>query len=82
MNKTSAEISEWLVARIAHYAETAPENVDVDSDIATFRLDSLIMVNITAELEEWLEMEVNPTLLWEMRTIAASAEWIVENQEA
>ena len=81
MNKTSAEISQWLVARIAHYSETSPENIDINSDIATFRLDSLLMVNITAEMEEWLGMEVNPTLLWEMRTIAASAEWIVENQE-
>ncbi len=81
MTKTTAEISSWLTSRIAYFAETGPENIDVDADISVFRIDSLLMVNITTELGEWMEMEINPTILWEMRTIAATSEWIADNQE-
>jgi acyl carrier protein len=81
MKKDYNEISSWLAARIAHYSEVAPETVRTDAEIASFRLDSLIMVNITSELEKWVGMEINPALLWEMRTIDATSQWIVENQE-
>ncbi|CAG5008219.1 hypothetical protein DYBT9275_04221 [Dyadobacter sp. CECT 9275] len=81
MKKSSLEIANWLAARIAHYAQVDPETINIETEIAVYRLDSLLMVNITSELEEWLGTEVNPTLLWEMRTIAATADWIVENED-
>ena len=80
MNKTSNEISDFLVNRIAHYAELTYEQIDINQDIATFRVDSILIVNITAELEDWLSISLNPAILWEMGTIAATSEWIVENE--
>ncbi|MCF2520678.1 acyl carrier protein [Dyadobacter sp. CY351] len=82
MDKTYTEISGWIIERIAHHAELNPEKVTTDTDIVNFRLDSLLMVNITSELEEWLGMELSPSIFWEMGTIAATTEWILENQEA
>jgi len=82
MNKTYTEISGWITERIAHHAELESEKVALDTDIVNFRLDSLLMVNITSELEEWLGMELSPSIFWEMGTIAATTEWILENQEA
>lgn len=80
MTKTSSEISEFLANRIAHYTELPFEQIDINKDISAFRVDSILIVNITAELEDWLSVNLNPAILWEMGTIAATAEWIVENE--
>lgn len=80
MNKTADEISEFLANRMAYYAELTFEQIDINKDIASFRVDSILIVNITAELEDWLSISLNPAILWEMGSIAATAEWIVENE--
>jgi len=81
MPKTFAEISGWISANISKHAGIDPSEVALDADIAHFRLDSLILVNITTELEEYIPMELSPSIFWEMRTIAATSQWIAENQE-
>ncbi|WAC10558.1 acyl carrier protein [Dyadobacter pollutisoli] len=81
MTKNFNEISGWIVERISEHAEIDPSEVALDTDIVNFRLDSLLLVSITSELEEWLGMELNPSLFWEMGTIAATTNWILENQE-
>ncbi|CAG5073154.1 hypothetical protein DYBT9623_04658 [Dyadobacter sp. CECT 9623] len=81
MNKTFTEISGWIIHNIALHAEMDPAQVLPDANIANFRLDSLVLVNITADLEEWLGMELSPSIFWEMGTIAATTQWILENQE-
>lgn len=82
MNKTYTEISDWIIERIAQHAELDPKEISAHTEIVNFRLDSLLMVNITSELEEWLGMELSPSIFWEMGTVAATTEWILENQEA
>ncbi|MBO9614288.1 MAG: acyl carrier protein [Dyadobacter sp.] len=82
MSKTFTEISGWIVERIAHHAEIDPSEVDLDAEIIDYRLDSLLMVDITTELQEWLGVELSPSIFWEMGTINATTQWIVENQEA
>ncbi|GGH26128.1 acyl carrier protein [Dyadobacter endophyticus] len=81
MPKTFTEISDWIAANISKHAGIDPSEVALDADIVHFRLDSLILVNITTELEEHLGMELSPSIFWEMRTIAATSQWIAENQE-
>ncbi|MCE7068126.1 acyl carrier protein [Dyadobacter sp. CY326] len=82
MNKTYTEISDWIIERIAHHAQLPSSEITANTEIASLRIDSLLMVNITSELEEWLGMELSPSIFWEMGTIAATTEWILENQEA
>lgn len=81
MPKTFTEISEWITANISKHAGIDPSEAAPDTDIVNFRLDSLILVNITTELEEYIGMELSPSIFWEMRTIAATSQWIAENQE-
>lgn len=81
MPKTFSEISDWITANISKHAGMDPAEVEPDADIVHFRLDSLILVNITTELEDFIGMELSPSIFWEMRTIAATSQWIAENQE-
>lgn len=81
MSKNFTEITEWIAVNISKHAGINPSEVELDADIVHFRLDSLILVNITTELEEYVGMELSPSIFWEMRTIAATSQWIAENQE-
>ncbi len=81
MSKNYTEISDWIRENISRHAEIDPSEVGLETDIVSFRLDSLILVNITTELEEYLGMDLSPSIFWEMRTIAATSQWILENQE-
>jgi acyl carrier protein len=81
MPKTFTEISGWIAENISKHAEIDPSEVGIDTDIVNFRLDSLILVNITTELEEYIGMELSPSIFWEMGTIAATSQWIAENQD-
>lgn len=82
MSKTFTEISGWIVERIAHHAEIDPSEVDLDAEIIDYRLDSLLMVDITTKLQEWLGIGLSPSIFREMGTINATTQWVVENQEA
>lgn len=81
MSKNYTEISDWIRENISRHAEIDPSEVGLETDIVSFRLDSLILVNITTELEEYLGMDLSPSIFWEMGTIAATSQWILENQE-
>ena len=82
MHKSFTEISDWIVAHISKHSEIDPSQITLDTDIVNFRLDSLLLVDITTQLEEWIGMELSPSIFWEMGTIAATTQWIIENQEA
>jgi acyl carrier protein len=64
MQKTFTEISDWITAHISKHAEIEPSEITLDTDIVNFRLDSLLLVNITTDLEEWLGMELSPSIFW------------------
>jgi len=63
-----------------HLKEQINPNVDFDR----LGLDSAIAVSLLVDLEEWLGIEVSPSLLFEKTTLAEISEYLgekmVENQ--
>ncbi|MDH3717188.1 MAG: AMP-binding protein, partial [Planctomycetota bacterium] len=74
--KPADAISAWLVDRIAQQLKTPADRVDVHESFARFGLDSVALVGISGELEDWLDSDVSPTLLYSYPTIAALAEYL------
>lgn len=71
MNKTPTEeqIRDWLVVKVAQHAEMDPDSIDTRAPFAQWGLDSIVMVSISGELEEWLERRLAPTLLYDYPSI-------------
>jgi acyl-CoA synthetase (AMP-forming)/AMP-acid ligase II/acyl carrier protein len=62
-------IQTWMRERIAKQLKMAPAAIDPDEEFAYFGLDSLTLVGISGELENWLSCSVSPKLLFNYPTI-------------
>ena len=69
MSRTQSEISEWIVAYLSDYLDLPLDQSAVDQRIEEFGLDSAGAVNLAGGLEDWLEIEVDPTLPYDFPTI-------------
>lgn len=76
--KSPEEIQNWLRERIAEEIKTAPEAVSLDVLFANYGLDSIVIVTLVGDLEDWLEVSLDPTIFWEYPTIEILSEWLAE----
>jgi len=66
----SAEnIRAWLVAEVSKRKIIPIETIDTTVPFANYELDSMEAVNLAGELEDWLGVELEPTLVWDYPTI-------------
>ncbi len=54
-----------------------PEEIDVNTPIAAYNLDSLAAVTLVGELETFLECSLSPALFYEHSTIRALARFLM-----
>jgi amino acid adenylation domain-containing protein len=66
----------WLVNRISEQVRIPHADVDVNESFSHFGLDSVALIGVSGELENWLEFPVSPRLLFVYPTIAELAEFL------
>ena len=71
-----AEIQDWVVAYLADLLEIEPEEIDVTVPFERYGLDSSAAVALTGDLEDWLEVEIDPTLLYDYPTVEALVKYL------
>ena len=76
---TEDQIRDWLAIKVAEHAEIEPDSVDTRAPFAQWGLDSIVMVSISGELEEWLERRLAPTLLYDYPSIDLLAKKLAED---
>jgi acyl carrier protein len=69
----AAAIEQWLIAHIAGLAKQDGDDIDVNQPFSHYALDSVATVGLTADLEDLLGLQLQPTLLWDYPTIASLA---------
>lgn len=69
--KSAPEIQDWIVAYLADLLETEPDDIDVTVPFERYGLDSSAAFGMTGDLEEWLQTEIDPTLLYDYPTVEA-----------
>ena len=65
----AASIARWLVRWVSQVAGVPEKSVSIHMPWADYGLSSIEMVNLSADLETHLSVELNPTLSWEYPTI-------------
>ncbi|QDS91268.1 Long-chain-fatty-acid--AMP ligase FadD29 [Rosistilla ulvae] len=75
----SAAIEGWLLEWLA--ARGNPDNgpADRDKPLADYGLDSLATMELAGDVEDWLGLELTPTLAWDYPTPAVLAPHLAEN---
>jgi acyl transferase domain-containing protein/acyl carrier protein len=81
MDKNREEIEAWLVAQVSRLLGVKPQRLDVEQSLARYSLDSIIAIELTDELERWLQRKVPETLFWDQPSIREIARYLCEEQE-
>lgn len=76
------EIQDWLINRLATWLLLDPEEIDIEQPFASYGLTSITAVTMTGDLEDWLGVELSPTLAYEYPTIAALASRLVVEEQS
>jgi acyl carrier protein len=67
----SAEaVRAWLVERLAQALAVSAAEITIEGSLLDSGLDSLTAITLAADLEDWLGIELEPTLLWDHPTVA------------
>eukprot|EP01035_Chromulina_nebulosa_P044656 gene44656-60474_t len=69
MNKDS--ITLWLKEQFGKESNLAPNLIKSTDSIARFGIDSVVLVTIAVDLEEFLGKDIDPTIFYEFDTIEA-----------
>lgn len=75
--KSETEIVGWLREKVAKETQKALSDISLETPFASLGLDSIVIVTLAADLEEWLNISLDPTVFWEYPTIHQLTEWIV-----
>lgn len=79
-DKLALQIEEWLIAHLADTLKTSKKSIDIRQPFISFGLDSAQAVGLAGDLEEWLERELPPTLIWDYPTIEALARHLASEE--
>jgi acyl carrier protein len=71
-------IQAWIVGSLEEALELEPGELDVNEPFDTYGLDSTEAVNLIRELEDWLECELPPYLVYSHPAVAALARLLGE----
>jgi len=71
-------VEQWLINRLAALAKRGEHDIDVTLPFSHYELDSLLTVQLTADLEDWLGRSLPPTLCWDYPTARALARHLAQ----
>jgi acyl transferase domain-containing protein/acyl-CoA synthetase (AMP-forming)/AMP-acid ligase II/acyl carrier protein len=64
------QIQQWLIDKVAELLSLSTHQVNVQEPLADYGLSSLAAVRLSGELQDWLEIPLDPTLLYDYSSIA------------
>lgn len=82
MLSSREEIQSWLIQRIAKEVKITPDKIGTDVPFARFGLDSIVLVTLVDDLEQMVDLSLDPTIFWEFPTIEILTNWLVEDKLA
>ena len=74
-------IQDWLTERLAAVLRIDRDSIALDAPFSEYGLDSLDAVTLVSDLEDLLDAELPPTLLWDHPTVRACAAYLGEESD-
>lgn len=73
------EIQNWIVNYLGTLLEINPDEINVSTSFDRYGLDSAAAVGMIADLEDWLNRELDPTLVYDYPNIEILAQHLAED---
>jgi len=74
-------VETWLTQRIAQRVQLPPQEIDRQEPLASYGLNSLQVIEMSAELETWLKRPVLPTIVYDFPTIEALSNQLIVGEQ-
>jgi acyl transferase domain-containing protein/acyl-CoA synthetase (AMP-forming)/AMP-acid ligase II/pimeloyl-ACP methyl ester carboxylesterase len=76
ISKQVANIRDWLLTKLSEKLGLSIAEIDIDEPFASYGLDSVQAVRLSADLEDFLGLKLAPTLAYDFPTIAALSNYL------
>ena len=71
--RNSDEIRAWMIARVAKLSGMDASRIQTNEALQTYGVSSVRLIEMSADLEDWLGTTVDPAIFWEYPTIDGMA---------
>ena len=75
---SQAEIQKWICNYVAELLEVDVSKIDVTIPFDRYGLDSSAAIGLAGDLEDYLEEELDPTLIYDYPTIESLTNQLIE----
>ncbi len=75
---TRPEITAWLIDWIAAELDMKAAEIDTAHSLLDYSMSSVTATILVGDLEDWLDLTLSPTLVWDYTSIDAIADHLVE----
>lgn len=76
--QVAERIEDWLLTKLSEWLVVDREEIDIQERFANYGLSSIAAVSLIGELEDWLEIELVPTLAYEYPNVESLARYVAE----
>lgn len=74
-------IQNWLVESLAQRLGVAAATIDINEPFASTGLSSVAAVGLSADLEDWLEIKLSPTVVYDYPNIVELAKYLARSPD-
>jgi acyl carrier protein len=75
---SKAEITAWLIDWIAAELEMPATEIDTGHSLLDYSMSSVTATILVGDLEDWLDLTLSPTLVWDYPSIDAMTDHLLE----
>lgn len=69
--QTAEQIHSWLTERVGYYLQQPAAEIDGSVSFTDYGLDSVYAFALCGEIEDILQLPIEPTLVWDIDTVDA-----------
>lgn len=66
---TQEVIQNWLINEISKASKKDKADIDINLPVSSYGLDSIHAVGLVGDLEVWLDLDIDPTFIWDYPTV-------------
>ena len=78
----AAAIQEWLLENLSQLLEIDPAEMHIKYSFDSYGLDSADTFGLTADLEDWLGFELDPTIFYEYPSIESLSQYLSQESDS
>ena len=80
-DRQQIQIENWLVENLAQRLGISASAIDINEPFANSGLNSLAAVSLSADIEDWLEIKLSPTIVYDYPNIAELAKYLSQSTD-